>query len=98
MDAGMLTSSKKDNALYVFYANKAATQKEQPDVQTAEVVLDRTKGQLSQTALVAPTNFALDELIVQLLLDQLSYTAKINCGPTRASRLNYIFMFLLSNI
>lgn len=92
----MLTSSKKDNALYVFYANKAATQKEQPDVQTAEVVLDRTKGQLGFTAAVAPTDFALDELIVQILLDQLSYTAKINCGPTRASRLNYIFMFTVA--
>ena len=92
----MLTSSKKDNALYVFYANKAATQKEQPDVQTAEVVLDRNKGQLGFPAAVAPTDFALDELIVQILLDQLSYTATKNLGPTKSSRLNYIFMFTVA--
>jgi len=96
MDAGMLTSSKKDNALYVFYANKAATQKEQPDVQTAEVVLDINKGRLNQTAPLTPTDFALDELIVQILLDQLTYTATKNLGPTKSSRVNYIFMFTVA--
>jgi len=94
MDAGMLSDYKKDRALYVFYANKAATQKEQPDVQTAEVVMDRNKGSLSQPPPTpTPTDFALDELIVQILLDQLTYTAVKNLGPTKSSRLNYIFMF-----
>jgi len=96
MDASALSRFKRDQALYTFYANKKANQKEQPDIQTNSTVNDRIVGSLDFIMPQTTPVLALDELIVQILLDQLTYTAAKNFGPTRSSRLNYIFMFTVA--
>lgn len=92
----MLSEYKKNLALFTFHENKATGQKEQPDTQTNSVLNDRNKGRLGLVINTTTPVFSLDELIVNVLLDQLKYTATNNLGPTKSSRLNYIFMFTVA--
>jgi hypothetical protein len=99
----MLSAHKRNRALYVFNTDKASYKKEQPKQQTNSVVVHRGSGGMPFVyngrvidSVCCTTNsciFSLDELVIQVLLDQLQYTATNNFGPTRSSRLNYIFMF-----
>lgn len=86
-----------------FSDNSHSVKREQPFIapQRSAISMDRKNGiQLvykskivdTATAPMSPCIFSLDEAVNMVLLDQLSYTAANNLGPTKSSRLNYIFM------
>ena len=107
MDASMLSARRKDRTLFIWKQDMPTYKHEQQDEKTAIVFQDRVVGGLPyvynrvpvdpimNTIAPPPVPCLIDMLVIDGVLAQLNYTATVNggkLGPTRASRLNYIFM------
>lgn len=94
MDASSLHESRRVHTLFTFHQMTRGTfrRDQSRNRPTGELPLNIRVGSLGSIALPSfNCVFRLDELIIWFLLEQLTYTATINAGPTRSSRLNYIF-------
>lgn len=102
MDASDLTTFKRNRALYAYSLNIEGTNQHiQPGIQTAETITNTNiggypfvvDGKVVEPAPSRPIGeYSLDDLIRWLLLENLTLNAVTNMGPTKGSRLNYIFM------
>lgn len=107
MDASMLTARRKDRTLQIWNMDMPTYKHEQDGDNSAEVYVDRVVGGLPYVykgMLVDPIvntmpppqpPCLIDMLIINGLLAELNYTATTasgKLGPTKSSRLNYIFM------
>lgn len=107
MDASMLTARRKDRALQIWHQDMPTYKTEQQNEKTAEIYQDRVVGGLPyvyngvlvdpimNTIPSSPVPCFIDTLVIDAVLAELNYTATTaggKLGPTKSSRLNYIFM------
>jgi membrane-associated phospholipid phosphatase len=112
MDAGQIISRRRNKALYSFFATKALMTPEQPNYQSSKVVLHRILGGMSSyypfqqvnIGCACPTNcqnvattpITLDETVMMALDSMMEYCAANNLGPTKSSRLFYLWFFTIA--
>lgn len=112
MDASTLIRQKQDQAVYVWYRDKATLGQKQPTVVTNDIVIEKNLGsyplyynyqQVGNNCCVscAPTTtncgstYTLDEAIFLTLDSVLQSVAAQNLGPTRGSRILYLWFLTI---
>lgn len=101
MDASALTEKRRTMLIYSWYQQKAASKREQTNGKSAEVGLSRGKGAVVAGPLPVISrspiaHYSLDEVVFLALHDLFVYEAQQNLGPTKCSRLNYMWFASLT--
>ena len=100
MDAGTLTNRRRNQTLYTWLHTKAAEKHEQAREKSNLVYIHRMQGcaeyyqsgkQLADDCESEPSDYTLDEAVLLALGAMLRYGATNNLGPTKCSRINYLW-------
>ena len=100
MDAGTRTNRRRNQTLYAWLLHKAAEKREQPRESSNLVYIHRIQGcseyyqsgkQLTDTCEPEPNGYTLDEAVLLALDAVLRDGAAKNLGPTKCSRINYMW-------
>ena len=106
MDAGTLTNRRRNQTLYTWLLNKAAEKHEQTREKSNLVYIHRIQGcaeyfqsgkQLADTCESLPSDYTLDEAVLLALDAILRYAATNNLGPTKCSRINYLWFLTVAS-
>jgi hypothetical protein len=104
MDASSLLNRKRNQTLYTWISNKSAEKQEQVDEKSNLVYIHRIQGcspyfqsgKAMECCTSNGSDYTLDEAALLALEAVLQYGATNNLGPTKCSRINYLWFFTVA--
>jgi hypothetical protein len=97
MDASTLINRRRNQTLYTWLNNKSAEKREQTNEKSNLVYIQRIQGCPYQCDPCVPSDYTLDEAVIMALEALLIDGAGQNLGPTKCSRINYMWFLALAS-